>query len=339
MSNSTESIESALIDYCAKLGSDPLLVQGAGGNASWKAGDTLWVKASGTWLADAADKAIFVPVDLDHLKTAIEQEDFSVTPQCRGDSPLKPSIETLLHALMPQKIVVHLHAIEILAHLVKDHCRNTLTSLLDPAIQWVMVDYFKPGAALAAAINSELKQKPDACVVFLKNHGVVVGGQNLSEVSSLINKLIASLRIEPETTHLVELPDANPAEDYTLIQDSEVQLLALNADLFNRLTSSWVLYPDHVVFLGAKAYCYPSWNAFDAQFKDTSEQPELVFIAGIGVFVKESFHKAKQAQLRCYYDVLIRQKPTSPLHTLSESQIAELLNWDAEKYRMTLNKA
>jgi rhamnose utilization protein RhaD (predicted bifunctional aldolase and dehydrogenase) len=33
--------------YCSQIGADPLLVQGAGGNASWKEGDTLWIKASG----------------------------------------------------------------------------------------------------------------------------------------------------------------------------------------------------------------------------------------------------------------------------------------------------
>ena len=40
---------------------NPLLVQGAGGNVSWKEEDTLWVKASGTWLSDASAEDIFLP--------------------------------------------------------------------------------------------------------------------------------------------------------------------------------------------------------------------------------------------------------------------------------------
>ena len=40
-------------DYCAHIGADPLLVQGAGGNVSWKEDGTLWIKASGKWLAGA----------------------------------------------------------------------------------------------------------------------------------------------------------------------------------------------------------------------------------------------------------------------------------------------
>ena len=97
------------------------MVQGAGGNASWKVESTLWVKGSGTWLAEAAEKDIFIPVDLPHLQLAISNYDFSVIPKVKNESSFRPSIETLLHALMPHKIVIHLHAIEILAHLVRDN--------------------------------------------------------------------------------------------------------------------------------------------------------------------------------------------------------------------------
>ena len=66
-----QTIEEQVKAFCAWIGKDPLLVQGAGGNVSWKDGDTLWVKASGTWLADATEKDIFVPVDLPYLLSLI----------------------------------------------------------------------------------------------------------------------------------------------------------------------------------------------------------------------------------------------------------------------------
>ena len=46
----------AMMNFCASIGSDPLLVQGPGGNVSWKENNCLWVKASGTWLASAKKK-------------------------------------------------------------------------------------------------------------------------------------------------------------------------------------------------------------------------------------------------------------------------------------------
>ena len=56
---------------------------------------------------------------------------------------------------------------------------------------------------------------------------------------------------------------------------------------------------------------------------------------GEGVYAKDSFGAAKLAQLRCYYDVLARHNG-APLATLTDSDVAELLNWDAEQYRMAL---
>ena len=44
----------ALRILSASVGADPLLVQGAGGNTSLKQAGLLWIKASGTWLMNAA---------------------------------------------------------------------------------------------------------------------------------------------------------------------------------------------------------------------------------------------------------------------------------------------
>ena len=57
-------IDEQVKSFCARVGKDSMLVQGAGGNVSWKEGRVLWVKASGTCLADAKDKNIFVPIQL-----------------------------------------------------------------------------------------------------------------------------------------------------------------------------------------------------------------------------------------------------------------------------------
>lgn len=46
----------------ARLGSDPLRVQEPGGDTSINDGDVMWIKASGTELADAERRDIFVAV-------------------------------------------------------------------------------------------------------------------------------------------------------------------------------------------------------------------------------------------------------------------------------------
>ncbi|NBZ97128.1 MAG: class II aldolase, partial [Proteobacteria bacterium] len=44
--------------YCTSIARDRMHVQAAGGNVSWKSDNTLWIKASGTWLADAERRDI-----------------------------------------------------------------------------------------------------------------------------------------------------------------------------------------------------------------------------------------------------------------------------------------
>lgn len=341
MNGITDSLKTSVIEYCSTIGADPLLVQGAGGNVSWKNGDTLWVKASGTWLAEAAEKDIFVPVDLQHLRTAIESGNFSVTPRLHGESGLRPSIETLLHALMPHRVVVHLHAIEILAHLVRDSSQMDFQSLLGTTVNWTVVDYYKPGEALATAVNAALAHKLSVDVIFLKNHGVVIGGADVAEVRYTLNILTTALSTTPASIcskpH-AELPNILERSQYIPAQDADIHQLAINTDLFHRLDFDWALCPDHVVFLGAQASAYKTWGAFREENMTQHEQPELVFILGEGVFVKPTFSVAKHAQLRCYYDVLARQSPHSSISILTNAQIAELLNWDAEQYRMNLSK-
>jgi len=96
--------------------------------------------------------------------------------------------------------------------------------------------------------------------------------------------------------------------------------------------SGWARLPDHVVFLGPRAHAYGSADEMAAR----QAVPELVFIGGDGVYAKASFGVAKLAQLRCYYDVLARHDGDAALATLTEAQVADLLDWDAEQYRMAL---
>lgn len=341
MNNAHQTIS----QLCADLGKDPLLVQGAGGNVSWKENDVLWVKGSGTWLANADKEDIFVPVDLNHLQTALHEANFEVTPKVVTTQPeqkLRPSIETVLHALMPQKIVVHLHAITALSHLVTLACKENIDALFQYAstssIQYAFVDYHKPGPELAQAIQQSLKHNPKANVVFLKNHGIVLGAESIEDIYKLLQEINARCTTQRHSIEAEHLPSANiHPEDaqYIPLPDTQVQQLALNASLFNRLESDWVLYPDHAVFLGPKAFIYLSWEDFRAQ-QSNHNTPELIFIKSTGIFVKPGFSEAKIVQLRCYYDVIGRISPDVKLDPLREAAVNALLNWDAEKLRQRM---
>lgn len=333
-------MRTAISEYCTKIGMNSLLVQGAGGNVSWKDGNTLWIKASGTWLVDALKKDIFVPVDLDSLIQAFANDDYSIKPRILGDSVLRPSIETFLHALMPHPVVVHLHAIDILSYLVRQDAEFEIQTCLGGVIPWAMVDYYKPGAKLAMAVRQALDNSPSADVIFLQNHGVVIGGADIEEIASTLSILLDRLSLNP--CNLVDITPpglpiiVNDTVQYLFVSDPFVQQLAMQVDLFHRLESNWALYPDHVVFLGDSAKHYQSVDLAEKYLLASGVMPDVIFIERVGVFGLGELSIGKRAQLRCYADILLRQPKHQLLNTLSDDDIAQLLNWDAEKYRMSL---
>jgi rhamnose utilization protein RhaD (predicted bifunctional aldolase and dehydrogenase) len=339
MSTASNCIEKQVKAFCAQIGTDPLLVQGAGGNVSWKDGDVLWVKASGTWLVDAESKDIFVSVNLAHLQDALAKQDFSVKPEMVSTSGLRPSIETLLHALMPHRVVVHLHAVEILAHLVRINARQKIQDLVGDAVKWIFVDYFKPGADLARAVFEELKNRPDADVVFMGNHGVVIGGANVEDVATTLHTLIFKLNAKSSVSE----PESGPAtrqsdfltRGYIACGDREVNLLAIKDELISRLRHEWALYPDHVVFLGAKPAIIEAKSSQLDLDEIVRNKPPFIFSCGDGVYENLAATPAQKSQLRCYFDVVSRLGGEEKLSTLSDLQVSELLNWDAEKYRQS----
>ena len=109
-----------LIDLSRKYGADPDYVLAGGGNTSWKSNDLMVVKASGTELGTITKEG-FVTLSMDKLRTirettypdnreereerALEDLMNSRLPDQKG----RPSVESLLHAIIPDKYVVHTH--------------------------------------------------------------------------------------------------------------------------------------------------------------------------------------------------------------------------------------
>ena len=342
MVNSANNHAESVKSFCSKIGTDKLLVQGAGGNVSWKEADMMWIKASGSWLADALEKNIFVPVDLAHLQKAIAKKSLDITPVVTDGYEMRPSIETILHALMPQDIVVHVHAVEALSYLVREDYIKDFKSKIPSEVTWVNVEYARPGEELAQAVYDALQNAPRADVVFLQNHGIIVGASSIEEVEEILAKVLSNLtmsHVEPELIERDIAPIAvNGSVIYAPIQNIKLQQLALNTRLFRQLAENWAMYPDHVVFLGEEPFTYD--NVEEIYHLEETQQPlpQLIFIKDVGVFTKDEVTPAIMEQLDCFYEVLTRQNEDYKVNTLTFQQIGHLLNWEAEEYRKKIAK-
>jgi rhamnose utilization protein RhaD (predicted bifunctional aldolase and dehydrogenase) len=336
-----DPVRTAVQRYCTFISQDRLLVQAAGGNISWKSGDTLWIKASGTWLADAENKEIFVPVDRRPLNDALLKSDYSVKPKNLHGQALRPSIETLLHALMPHKYVVHLHPVDAVVYLSRGDCRADLQATIGNSLAWALVEYQKPGAELAQAVHSSLREKQGINAVLLKNHGVILGAESLEEIDNQLVILCNQLGTPPRS-----LSDpANGLSEtvlngvpYRICSAAALQCFVSDPELYERLEDSWAICPDHVVFLGPRAIRLDDPMTLRNELIMADPVPPYVFVKGKGVLEHHAVTLAQKAQITFYLDVMLRQPIGQRLVPLSYKEIMSLIDWDAEKYRLTLNQ-
>lgn len=314
-----------LAELSARIGADPMLIQAAGGNTSVKDGDVMWIKASGTVLADALDRDIFVACDLPAMRASL------AAGEARADQPmefalaqdgLRPSIETSLHAVFPQRVVLHAHCIHTLAHAIQADPIAAIGSKLK-AFNWGIVPYFKPGANLAMRVRDVVAKGCD--VVVLGNHGVIVAADTVSAADELLRKVADALRVEAaplRAGNLADLPNGWTAAPASLSH------VACDPALLSMATGG-SLYPDHVIFCGV--------GAVACDVPPEGDSPPFVLIPGKGAALRADATAGARALARCLGDVLIRMPENATLHYLTLEQNGELLDWDAEKYRQALN--
>ncbi len=308
----------------ARLGADPLLVQAAGGNTSLKDNGVMWIKASGTWLRDAATADIFVPIDHSSLMSALERNDpacDACTAFIRADlnaTGLRPSIETTVHALMPQPIVVHVHCVNTIAWAIRRDAEIRLAEKLE-SFNWVFIPYARPGLPLAMAIARRIKPKTD--VLVLGNHGLVVAAATVADAEALLDRVVKALQRPART--LVPQADIPTATDYLPAASPETHALATDSLALLRGKHD-VFYPDHVVFLGVGVAT------------EIASGAPLVALPGIGVLIRKDAKPAIEPMGRCLADVMRRVEADDPLVSLTPEDIGRLVNWDAEIYRQSV---
>jgi rhamnose utilization protein RhaD (predicted bifunctional aldolase and dehydrogenase) len=332
----------ALLDLSARICADPSLVQGAGGNTSIKEAGTLWIKASGLWLMQARERDVMVPVALDPLLEALERDD----PACekaegfvladRNPSGLRPSIETTVHALMPQKIVVHVHCVETIATAVQVDAEAIAAGKLAD-LPYAFIPYARPGLPLAKAIAARLRD--GISVLILGNHGLVVAAETVAEAEALLHEIGDRLRVEPRGAPMPDkaaLVRLALGSDYTLPDDEAVHAAATDLESV-KIGAAGNLYPDHVIFLGeALAIAGPDETAAEVASKHADAPPVILF-PGKGVLARRDITAGASAMARCFADVAARIPQGARLRYLTSGENAELLGWDAEKYRQALN--
>jgi rhamnose utilization protein RhaD (predicted bifunctional aldolase and dehydrogenase)/NAD(P)-dependent dehydrogenase (short-subunit alcohol dehydrogenase family) len=178
------------------LGRDKSLVLHGGGNTSVKIREenlfgeeetVLYVKGSG-WDLETIERQGFSPVSLAHVLRLAELASLSdpemvnqlVTHMTKASAPA-PSIETILHGLMPRRFVDHTHADAVLS---VSNTRDGEKRIRDVyGKRCVIIPYLMPGFELARFCAEEFKRQgtPETVGMVLLNHGIFSFGETARE--------------------------------------------------------------------------------------------------------------------------------------------------------------
>lgn len=255
------------------LGSDPSLVLGGGGNSSIKTTFTditgqrislLVIKASGHDLSTLSVDGLS-PLRLDQVRrllppTDVPNADLQNELRCAlvdSNAP-DPSVETLIHALLPSAVVLHSHADAILSLSNSPDGPQMLRSLLPDCI---MVDYAMPGPELVSACQQAWQSASAGKIgLVVLGHGLFTFGDTAKQALSRHLDIVA--RAQQALG-----PDPTPIPTRELAHPAPVELSALR--------HSWCLYAGKALIVRRSSDDAVRVFVSDPHLLDASQQGPL----------------------------------------------------------------
>jgi putative hydrolase of the HAD superfamily len=178
--------------YISKLfGQSIINIQGQGGNISIKTttptqtstNKLLLIKSSGAILGNIDKNSGFCIVDNNGCLNLLKNNSTTPLSSTKVFGSKVPSMETYFHCFM-KKYTIHIHF--TLSN--KFLCCNKLNILDSLELKHKIIDYYAPGLVLAQKIYEEYDEEVD--LYFLKNHGLIITNNSLTELINLYKKVL-----------------------------------------------------------------------------------------------------------------------------------------------------
>ena len=345
-----------LVGMSNRYGSNPEFVLAGGGNTSFKEGDVMYVKASGTRLATITEEG-FVPVSRSRMRETMEkaypdsdrerEAAFLADVQAARilpDETRRPSVEALLHALFPQKYVLHLHPTKLNGLTCGKDGESWAKKLYGGDALWIPL--CRPGYILGSLCSRAMERERrengrDTNVILLQNHGVFVAGDSVREIDDRFRLLLSpvlamGLRepvLEPQMRDESELGAMLACKfgfgGFVSCAGPEFLRLTENREAAAPLLRPFT--PDHVVVCGA----YPAW----LESPDDAERAaghRVVLVKGHGAFCFGADRKEAETVASLVRDAAgiaaASESFGGPL-PMTEDMTDFITHWEAESYR------
>lgn len=345
------------------------LVLAGGGNTSAKQGNIMYVKGSGTALATITPSS-FVKMDRTRLAEMFTAK-YSLEDAAReaealvdlmaarmpGEEHKRPSVETTLHALFPQKFVLHLHPAIVNGLTCGRRGEKIATELFGDDFLWVGL--YKPGYILAKLCDGLMKDYTrrtgkDVSILILQNHGIFIAGESVKQLDKLLSEVIAKLesRIKrnPDMSRSEEInenaeairlktAEIHAGDSYALF-DRNNEALSFAKSMQSAAPLLRPFTPDHIVYCKAYPLFVNEAEELESKFMQYTAKhgyaPKIIIVRGLG-FCAVGANKKDALTAQTLFNDAIKVAVYSesfggPLH-MTQELIDFIINWEVEAYR------
>lgn len=363
-----------IIELSHRYGTGTDWVIAGGGNSSVKTDRSMWVKASGTTLGEISPEE-FVEMDRARL-AAIWETDYPAEADTRearaladllaarvaGKTAPRPSVETLMHALFPQRLVFHTHPTLLNGLGCAAGGESAAARLFGDRCVWVPT--VNPGFTLAHEIRRlveswrAIHDREWPQILIMQNHGLVVAGETVAEIDDIHQWIVALLEeaivrrpnMEPATSNTAKLAaaaeailevetGASVAARVTLpFSCPELLRRSESPEAFRPIASAFT--PDHIVYSG-HAPCYvgdlDQVPGALAAYRDREDSaPKIVVLRGHGAISLGTTRKKAELARLLFLDTLkvaCYAEGFGGSLFMPGDQIEFIRGWEVERFR------
>lgn len=346
---------SPLIYFSRLYGANPELVTCGGGNTSMKEDGVMYVKGSGTALKDAVTDT-FVGMNREMLLHMLDEEypaedtarEAKFVADCAaaklpGEENKRPSVEALLHALFPQKYVLHLHPSLINGLTCSQNGAAECARLFGGSVLWVPA--CKPGYTLAKIMKTEFDKATNPIkTVLLENHGVFFAADTVEDLGTHLNGMLNALNSCVTEQPDVESDAEDPGFGEKIRRVTGKQFVNFNASKTALKFAESIaaakpimkpFNPDQIVYCGPNVKFANCVNCLD------EINANVIVMKGVGIYTVGDTQKnadncmtlVKDAmKVATYAQAFGGEKP------MAQELVDFIVNWEVESYRKSVNK-
>jgi rhamnose utilization protein RhaD (predicted bifunctional aldolase and dehydrogenase) len=358
-------------------GSNPDYVIAGGGNTSFKDKDFLYIKGSGISLAKAEpqdfvkmDRAKlgqiwekFYPADTDRRESAVLAD--MMAAKCPGEERKRPSVETLLHDLLPFAYVIHTHPSLVNGLTCSQRGEAAARELFSGDSLWI--PSINPGYILSREVKKAAEAFQDARgktpdIIFLQNHGVFAGAGTVDGVKALYTRIMETLdrkilrkpdftqraaafgiseKLGGELCRLAEKDNGGAPWFFRFERNAEIARLVKDRRSFAPVSSAFT--PDHIVYAGSDPHFIENpenpgalAGDWEKHREKTGRLPKIAACQGLGIFGLGNSEKNAETAVELFIDtvkVAVYAESFGGGRFMDDDQIGFINNWEVERYR------